>query len=377
MKWISLILLFLPLFANGQKYSLEDLIILENENNFVEFLDHALDIRPSQRDEKWKAMTSKMAEKYITYHINKNIYNSKILNRLNKISQWPVLRADVFFQTKKTEYTLGLLQQCYVKIKDTNECTKQAKKYWKDAIKSPEIAESFASIINKNNQNTDLWDFYKYIVKSNVAKFYCSKEITKTVLLKNLKSQLIKLSDDIKFRNYISENIHKNCIDESTSWFKNLFLKGNSTEKHVSFLVLKEFSKISNKELNFMLTHYLLSNPPKGDLLNQAWNKLTDLKDNYKTRNEVFNIIKHMDPLPDLSFASNNRDKRETLLKYVNKVFPEYINHYTHTCKNFVTGKKKFPNGNPTINCRIFLKSALELKIIDQEFLLMFPKEYL
>ena len=45
-------------------YTLADLEVLTQEGNYQEFFSHALDVRPSERQESWKGMVSKMADAY-------------------------------------------------------------------------------------------------------------------------------------------------------------------------------------------------------------------------------------------------------------------------------------------------------------------------
>ena len=45
-------------------YTLADLEVLTQEGNYQEFFSHALDVRPSERQEPWKGMVSKMADAY-------------------------------------------------------------------------------------------------------------------------------------------------------------------------------------------------------------------------------------------------------------------------------------------------------------------------
>ena len=55
---------FLPVSWAATPYTLADLEVLVSEESHKEFFQHALDIRPSERQDAWKSMVSKMGDLY-------------------------------------------------------------------------------------------------------------------------------------------------------------------------------------------------------------------------------------------------------------------------------------------------------------------------
>ena len=61
MKLLLILSLLLSAHGKGLIYTIEDLKVLHAEKSYAEYIKHALDIRPVQRDEKWKSMTKEMS----------------------------------------------------------------------------------------------------------------------------------------------------------------------------------------------------------------------------------------------------------------------------------------------------------------------------
>jgi uncharacterized protein YcaQ len=57
---IAALSLTLSLESKAAAYSMVDLEALEKEQSFGEFFAHALDIRPSERNDYWKTMVQNM-----------------------------------------------------------------------------------------------------------------------------------------------------------------------------------------------------------------------------------------------------------------------------------------------------------------------------
>ncbi|MCO4754768.1 MAG: hypothetical protein KC478_09800, partial [Bacteriovoracaceae bacterium] len=53
--------LFICTSLSATLYDIKDLEVLESNKSYREFLDHALDIRPSDRKKQWTEMVNNMA----------------------------------------------------------------------------------------------------------------------------------------------------------------------------------------------------------------------------------------------------------------------------------------------------------------------------
>src|SRR5574343_829671 len=103
-----LIFLFTLLFGQPlwgtAPYEMGDLETLYKENNYQEFLNHALDIRPSLRDSKWKKMVLEIGVDFIKDKIARGQFDEKTLNYIESLTTWPILREDEIFFLKRNDF---------------------------------------------------------------------------------------------------------------------------------------------------------------------------------------------------------------------------------------------------------------------------------
>ena len=69
-------------------YDLKDLEVLTIQKNYLEFLNHAHDIRPSKRGKKWKDMVQKMALGYINQLLNFKSFEQKNFDFVERLNSW-------------------------------------------------------------------------------------------------------------------------------------------------------------------------------------------------------------------------------------------------------------------------------------------------
>ena len=71
---------------------------LENAGQYKEFLDHAFDIRPVERDKHWQAMLSAMAIQYISEAVKRKDYTERIFGYVEYLLTWQGLKSDEFLK---------------------------------------------------------------------------------------------------------------------------------------------------------------------------------------------------------------------------------------------------------------------------------------
>ena len=82
------LLLFMVYFSVqvwGNSYTLADLEVLTAEEGHDEFFKHALDIRPSERQEAWKTMVSKMGDLYSRKVLQKVELNKTDFHKIEQL----------------------------------------------------------------------------------------------------------------------------------------------------------------------------------------------------------------------------------------------------------------------------------------------------
>ena len=336
-------------------FSIEDLFILEKQKNYEEFLNHALDLRPSQRNKKWGSMVQNMATGYISSLIKRKQFTQKYFLFIETLLSWPTLKTDEFFLIKRNRYGDRYLKSCFKKNINHKPCTQELLNFWYNN-KNPEVGLKLGQIIQKSKVSLEVWPFYSKATLSPFSNFYCKDKFLQRAFFKKISLVLEKDNrpekTHLKTLNFLA---HPNCWSLFLPLLKrNLFSNQQIYREHTfKILDLKKF--LSREEKDSFLTFYILKGPLVGQIFNQAWNTVKELGQSYLRRANVLQKLKHMDPLPDDIFALSNSNKRKTLVDFMYRNIPEYFSLYSKTCLKYLKGTK-FRVGNPTLYCKEFFK---------------------
>lgn len=356
-----------PLSAAPLVYSKADLEVLKSGKNYVEFFKHAKDIIPTQRDQSWLNMVSSMASDLVDNYRQREKYQTKNFTLIETLASWPELVNDEFFQVKRNSYALTYFKRCLLQ-EDKGPCYRKMEDFWKTARQDPETGFQLLVLAEGFFPSKNSWKFIKKTVSGEFSKFYCHKELVQHTLEKRLRrfSELDYQSPH--FGEQLKLLANQDCWNKVTDYLTDKLLEGNSQDQQVIFYGLKSIDLLTAVAKHSYLTKYFLEGPKAGPLLNLAWSHLEKLSQDFNTRQEVLKALKDLDPLPGTIFTKEN--KNQVLTRHLVKNFPEYINHYTKTCVNYLSGKSVFPYGNPTLNChylfKIDEKKVLGEKIISQ-----------
>ena len=87
---VILMILCVPtqLLLSAQIFQQDDLNRLAQENNYAEYFDHALDIRPSLRNKLWTQTTEQMGQDYLAYLKELSSVKTNQFELVHRISQW-------------------------------------------------------------------------------------------------------------------------------------------------------------------------------------------------------------------------------------------------------------------------------------------------
>lgn len=347
-------------------YEIGDLETLYKENNYQEFLNHALDIRPSLRDSKWKKMVLEIGVDFIKDKISRQQFDEKTLNYIESLTNWPTLREDEIFFLKRNDFGVKFFEGCLVSNK-ADICFSKINKFWSNtSLKNPDLGLSLAKLLSEYGYEGDLWEYVTYATNSNVAEFYCKNSLIKKEILKKIQTIIAGNLSPINQKISIQNSMSGSCLTTIIPEIKKAFLEVESSlskELYLKFLILTE--NLKPEEKDFFLTLYFLQGPVIGDLFNESWNTIGALGQNYNKRKAVLDKLKGLNLLPDEIFAASNEKRRETMLSHFYKNFPEYLDFYANTCIEFLEGKKAFPNGNPTLRCRDLFQEAEGTTIIE------------
>ena len=330
------------------KYELNDLKILTQEGSHFEMLSHALDIRPIFRNSEWEKLVETSAIKYTTGLINKQNYNKEELKLLTKISHWPSLKKNEFYIKERNKLFLKDIKSCLTNNKD---CTVLIEKYY--SFEHPvEFSFDLISLIYSSFPNRALLiEYAKPLLKHEISEFYCHKPP-----LDKLVMQILASTDTS-----LKKEIHKDCIKSLTQALAES-IHSNGRERKSSYKVLKKHNLLSESTKRwYFLTNFLTEY--SNETVDESISILKTLSKNPSEREELLTVLKKLDPLPDSVF--NLKPKvTKARIRILNRNFPEFISLYAQTCLDYLSGKKNFPNGNPTPNCHSFFENIEDTHMI-------------
>lgn len=366
-------LLWIQIPLKAASYTLADLEVLTQEGNYEEFFSHALDIRPSERQDNWKGMVSKMADGLGRQILANSEITKLQFDRIERLHYWPILKAEGMFKIHRQEIGLRFLKSC---LRQTEPCWGEVKKFWEADQKDPDLAFKLAELtLPYEGKTIPIWTFLDVALKSQLSEFYCKKEFVLDSLWGKLEIDYIRLGTSGDLLKKIDGTVHPECLSSFNPWIQKKLLKPNqSSDRELAYQILEAQGKITPQLTDFFYTVYLLENPSKGELFNYAWNRLTELSKSIDRREIVLNKIKTLDPLPDEVFSSLDITKKRAILTLFKTKFPEYLSYYADQCLLYYGGKMPFPDGNPTMKCQNLMETDLAPGLVGEDKLARFRK---
>ena len=334
-------------------YTLKDLEILEEQGNHSDFFLHAKDIRPALRSEHWKRMVRHMAVGWVDFKLKRNIFDKDSYGAIEKIALWPTLRQDSFFRLKWGEYVLKGLERCFSGDgKEHATCRKRMERFWTRSEKMATVGYRLAELLMEKKRPGG-WRYLSDVVTKEGGASYCGEKLVQEEFLK-----VVGATADAALA--VERTLHPNCWKVMAPGLKKSLLESGHSKNGIRqerlFNILDAKGALAEGDKDFYFTLFILNGPKVGKTFNLAWSRMKVLGENYSRREKVLRRLRRLDPLPDAVVGTSHPDKRNTLLNFFSRHFPEYFNHYVKVCLNYLEGKGSFPQGNPTVRCREFFR---------------------
>ena len=347
MVWL---LWILSAMASGQSsdYTLKDLEILEEQGNYPDFFLHAKDVRPAQRGSAWERMVRHMAVAWVDFKLKRKMFARNSFETIEGIALWPTLRQDEFFQIKRGEYALGVLEHCFASADDKSrpQCRQWLDQFWMRSNRTVMVGHRLAKLLVEQEQ-PGAWALLAEILSKEESKDYCADSFVQNQLLE-------KISSDKG--SHPEKSLHPACWKAMVPGLREHLFKGNGKGGERLFDILSAKGALEQEEKDFYFVLFILNGPRVGKTFNLAWNKMRELGQDFSRREKVLRRLTKMDPLPDGLVGMSHPGKRKTLLNFFSLHFPEYFNHYSKICLDYLEGRGSWPQGNPTVRCRDFFR---------------------
>ena len=356
-----LLSIFNPLMAKNatQIYSASDLQILVVQKEYSEFFDHVKDIRPTKRNRQWKKQLTLMGQEYIKHLLFTEKYSSSYVTQVEKLLSWPLLKNNSMFHQLYDQFKLPELKH------RNNFSTSDLHHFWTQSTQSSKTAFSLIQLsLTKGIVPKSMFNILAKITNGSASTFYCQDPQIQKILLDSFKKSFAKDPNSLALQQDRLVNI--DCLTQwKTTLIKNLTNKNSElSERLMIYKILEKNSLLTLQTKQMFLFEYFMTSPHIGDMLNYAWENITILGKSYKQRQLFLSRLTKQRFLPDNLFVLRDRSRRLPLMTHLSQNFPEYIDHYLSTCLDFLNGKKEFPFGNPTLQCRKFMSNKDNFRFI-------------
>jgi hypothetical protein len=346
---------------------MQDLNVLHENKNFHEFFDHALDVLPSNRKAQWKEMVENSGVDYLSTIISKTKLENKDINLISKISLWPSLSKNEFYNKKRDHIFLKQVKLCFQS--QEKDCFTLTKAIYNDFKHENSFVFELLKILKSQNiTHQQIWPYARIISSNKFGEFYCNKEPLKTILTQELLTQTSK-----KLIN--TDDFNKDCIKTiSKSLSKNL-ISNSPSNRSMSHTVLTQYGLLASTDKGkFEIISLIDGKSFSPSEFDKVLSVLVDFAKSDVKRNSLIAQYKRLDPLPDGLFSNTNSKQVKAKIKIIHRHFPEIIDAYALRCLSYLQGSKEYLNGNPTPNCHKFFKTAALLKILPVSFISKYNK---
>lgn len=373
---LATVLLTTPaLRAQNTAYTLKDLEALKDEKDYDEFLRHAMDIRPSERQKLWKDMYQSMAMEMIDSKIRDRDYTMENFKKVEELGRSSLLFNDEFYQLKRAVFAKNFFAECYKQSADPMQsttkytfktCDKELLGFWNNSKRDADIGLDLADLIGKYPSTLPEWPFYERAISDKkVAPIYCDRPIVQKAIIKKLIEESFSPNFSDDYKKLTDQVMPETCFAKLAPTLKEMTTSTltNGLEKEMAMNILEAKGKITDSDKNLLAVVYLLDGPVVGDKMNVSWATVEKLGENFNKRQDLLDKIKALPTIPDKIFKDPELPRHKAIINLFAKNFPEYLNYYGSTCVDMLDTKKQIPaNIASGFHCSQFLKTAQEAK---------------
>ncbi len=336
-------------------YRMDDLEILAQDHAWPEYLAHALDVRPSERQERWKELTLKVGINYLKQIIAAQDYTTATWDRVFLANNIKVLADDEIYQMQRALWGKAYFAHHFAQTPRPS-VYQQFKVFWQSTPAIPATLDAvyaLAITLPSADPQLDLWPLWSRLVQSSAAETYCARPAVQKALWQQLQTmanfeQALALAQPDCWR--AAQNILK----------ENIYLSP------YPYQILTALGLLAPGERQQYLANYLLRDSPNGKVFDEAWAFYLQLGKSYELRQQVLGQLKGQPFLPDQLWGTDDLRRQQAVFYHVEQNFPEYIAYYLQTCLAFYEGSRSFPQGSPVMYCRDFYRMAKSNHLINE-----------
>ena len=348
---------------NTSVYSMDDFIVLSNERNFKEFLEHVNDVRPSERSNRWKTMYKQMVIDMINYKSTTNDYKKESFQLIENHARSSALFKDEALQIKRNDYVKKYLKTCFSALeKNSSSCLSDLQSYWFFSNKDPDMALHLANLIETHSTGTNAWSYYAVAIKDAGNNYYCNRPEVQKAIFDKINADTFSSGFDNNYKKLITSNIPMECFNKLTTRLREMVRStdANGLSKELALNLMTETKLLKENESELYATIYLSDGPVVGDRMNISWKIIENLGRNFSQRQKVLEEVKKLSVIPDYTFKHPKNLRNKAIINLFHQNFPELLNYYGESCLNYITHSKD--SNISSYQCKEFLAEASDLK---------------
>lgn len=335
-------------FGQTRPYTLLDLEVLESEKNTEEFFKHYREIRPSERQKRWREITQNMGILWIQNSIKEKKFSREHFQLLEERTKGSPFAEDEHFQHYKRQYLTHYFDSCFEN--KHAHCHEHLEKALMNTILESEWSYQFVTKHLNLLKTNELKILIKSVLQSSDGEIYCGKLSFFTPLL-NLYIEEKVHQDELQ-KNITKELITSNCRKKLKEQIQSHLFEIPRYKRLDAFLFLDELKLLSPETKEIFYVIYTLDIAEIGDTLNLAWNFVQSLGENYQKRKKILEKLLKLKTLPgETIFKTPDYDRHQAIIKLFKKNFPEYLDHYASSCLKFLNGGN---SEQKVLNCHEF-----------------------
>ena len=163
-------------YAADDKYTMEDLQVLSKEGNYIEVLQHMNDIRPTKRDDNWKAIVQTAVVKTLEKQLTAEDPYSAVNFCEQMLDTQPALKELKPFIDLRRKAVIKGFTLCYRNSYDGSQCTENLRGIVKKVLEDHELAFQAAKLVRLNSHSSVAVPFFIQALKDNPDRKICADE---------------------------------------------------------------------------------------------------------------------------------------------------------------------------------------------------------
>lgn len=222
------------LYAADDKYTMEDLKVLDKEGKHIQVLEHMNDIRPSQRNEEWQVIVQRAVMNYLEKLATSEDSYMAFNFAEQMLDTQPTLKNDDAFINLRRKAVIRSIKDCYQNSYNGSECTDLLSTAIKKTPSDQELAFQSAKLVRLNTNSANAVPFFVQAMKDNPDLKKCTDEDLIIAVQSGMKlppdkaNAAFELGFSICYeplKPYLLENFYKSSGYATTNYCSSLSMK--------------------------------------------------------------------------------------------------------------------------------------------------------